>query len=285
MSDRHKVFISFAGEDRPLATRLHRDLSERGAEVFQFLESAQPGTSAWKQVLDSIDESNWFIVLLSRAALESPAVGYEIEHAQYQYINNNRKPRLIPAIVENVEKPRELRTVTDLSFHDYTAALNKLTTMIGLTPAAKNEEEARPQTETGTQLESRTKDDPSFRGESSARDRQILFHAFGPILPVAFQFADEFLANSSALFLCMVGSVGLLTLSGIVLAARSRRSGALKLSFGVLSGGAYPTVLLIVLAFDIGTLTLFWLLSLVCFVALPFGLTVIHSGRKGVLHP
>ena len=142
MSDKQKIFLSFAVEDRLLAERLQADLSERGAEVFQFLRSAVPGTEAWSQVLESIERADWFIVLLTESAIESKPVRYEIRQAQHRYINED-KPRLIPALVEQVEKPSELRIFTNLPFDDYAAALLRLSAMLKLSPGATTQEDSR----------------------------------------------------------------------------------------------------------------------------------------------
>ena len=56
-------FISYSTDDRKLARKLHDDLRDHGAKVYQFEESfeesAKPGSDAWDQVLSSIEESDW----------------------------------------------------------------------------------------------------------------------------------------------------------------------------------------------------------------------------------
>ena len=124
-----KVFVSFSTEQRVLARRLYNDLTAGGAKVFQVEESALPGTEAWSQVLEAIAGADWFVVLLTEAAMESAPVRTEIAHAYYCNVNAGH-PILIPAVVEPVAQPEELRTLADLPFDDYRAGLQTLTQLL-----------------------------------------------------------------------------------------------------------------------------------------------------------
>ncbi len=129
--DQPSVFISYSTKDRDLAKRLHDDLREMGANVFQFEESATPGMPAWKEVIEAIDKADWFVVLLTQAAVESKPVDAEIEHAHHRHLNRGR-PGLVPALVEAGEKPPLLARLTTLPFHDYAAGLDALARQIGV---------------------------------------------------------------------------------------------------------------------------------------------------------
>jgi len=96
-----------------------------GAAVYEFEESAKPGSDAWEEVLARIEDSDWFIVLLTEAAIASKPVTEEIRYAFYCYVNAG-KPTLIPGLIEDVAKPRQLRTFTDLSLSDYDAAFRQI---------------------------------------------------------------------------------------------------------------------------------------------------------------
>ncbi len=127
-----RVFISFTQEDEEVARNLYAALIEAGADVFQFQQSSRPGEVAWKEVHASIEQADWFVVLLSAASLESNAVKDEIEHAYYSRVNQE-KPSLVPAMLEKVQKPSELARFSNLDFHDFDAGLDKLLDTIGLT--------------------------------------------------------------------------------------------------------------------------------------------------------
>jgi len=129
--DSPKIFISFAGQEKALALRLYEELSSLGADVFQFLESGRPGSVAWGQVLDSINEADWFLVLVSKSSVDSKAVKAEIEHAYHCRVNHD-KPVLIPVILEDAQKPSELATFTELDFRDFDKGLQDLSKTIGL---------------------------------------------------------------------------------------------------------------------------------------------------------
>jgi len=52
-----------------------------------------------------------------------------ISYAHYGNVNND-KPMLLPATVEaNVQQPKKLRTVTELSFHTYSEAFDELVSL------------------------------------------------------------------------------------------------------------------------------------------------------------
>ena len=120
-----RFFINYSTDDRKLARKLHDDLREQGANVYQFEKSVRPGTDAWKQVLEAIDRSDWFVALLTPSAAKSNPILAEISHANHRHINNGT-PTLIPAIVKPVDKPTELVRFADLPFANYETGLSAL---------------------------------------------------------------------------------------------------------------------------------------------------------------
>ena len=121
MADEHpKTFISYCTKDTELARRLKEDLSRAGCDSWQFDLSAIPGTDAWNSILERIEKSDFFIVLLSIAATKSKAVQEEISHAHYCSIQNPEgRPRIIPLIIENdVAVPRQIVRAVRLLFRE-----------------------------------------------------------------------------------------------------------------------------------------------------------------------
>ncbi len=106
--DAIKAFISFCSTDRLLAQRLQRDLATAGCSSWQFDISAVPGTDAWDAILERIEQSEFFLVLLSEAAFRSRSVNEEISHAHYCSLNSpSRMPRIIPLVLQDgVTVPR-----------------------------------------------------------------------------------------------------------------------------------------------------------------------------------
>jgi hypothetical protein len=105
-----KTFISYATPDIGLAQRLKEDLQRAGCDPWQFDLSAIPGTDAWTAILERIDKSDFFIVIVSQNAMTSRAVLEEIAHAHYCSVNNaDGRPRIIPLVIEeHVTLPRQI---------------------------------------------------------------------------------------------------------------------------------------------------------------------------------
>ena len=116
--ERIKAFISFCGADRELAQRLQRDLATAGCASWQFDISAIPGTDAWEAILQRIEQSDFFLVLLSEAASQSRGVTEEISHAHYCSLNSpSGVPRIIPLLLQGgVTVPRKIVRAVRLQF-------------------------------------------------------------------------------------------------------------------------------------------------------------------------
>jgi TIR domain len=105
-----RAFISFCGADGVLAQRLQRDLEKSGCATWQFDISAVPGTDAWETILERIEQSEFFLVLLSEAATRSPGVKEELSFAHYRSLNSaSGTPRIIPLVLQDsVTVPRKI---------------------------------------------------------------------------------------------------------------------------------------------------------------------------------
>lgn len=131
-----KAFISFCRADRVLAQRLQRDLATAGCASWQFDISAVPGTDAWDAILERIEQSEFFLVLLSEGTTQSRGVMEEISHAHYCSLNNpSRMPRIIPLVLQDgVTVPRKIVRSVRLSFREntYNADLAVLLHTLGI---------------------------------------------------------------------------------------------------------------------------------------------------------
>ncbi|WP_020670260.1 toll/interleukin-1 receptor domain-containing protein [Amycolatopsis nigrescens] len=74
---RSKVFVSFAGDDRPMAERLGKELDERGIEAFIDVQHILPGENLVLAIDKAIDESDYFVLLWSRHTVDRPWVDLE----------------------------------------------------------------------------------------------------------------------------------------------------------------------------------------------------------------
>jgi hypothetical protein len=122
-----KVFISFSISDGSTAEALYRKLKAAGADVYDFRQTARPGSSAWGEILEWISDCDVFIALISRKSLKSKPVAEEIDCAHYEFINTNRPSRLIPAILEpGIEPSRLLRRFNVHKLHNRGGAIQAL---------------------------------------------------------------------------------------------------------------------------------------------------------------
>jgi len=131
-----RAFISFCSADRVLAQRLQRDLATTGCDSWQFDISAVPGSDAWDAILERIEQSEFFLVLLSEGSTQSRGVAEEISHAHYCSLNSpSRMPRIIPLILQDdVTVPRKIVRLVRLPFREntYDADLALLLRTLGM---------------------------------------------------------------------------------------------------------------------------------------------------------
>jgi hypothetical protein len=133
-----KVFISFATEDAPTAESLFADIHRAGADVFKWGRTDEVGRPTWPQILKWISESDVFIVLISRHALESLAVNDEIDQAAHSHTNRRKPGLIISAVVErNVAPPIVIERFAHLDLIDFESGCERLLTQLGLTRRRK----------------------------------------------------------------------------------------------------------------------------------------------------
>jgi TIR domain len=65
----HQVFISYASEDREYAARLHEDLKMRSIDSWFDRESLLPGQQWRSQIKNAIEQSRYFLALLSEQSV------------------------------------------------------------------------------------------------------------------------------------------------------------------------------------------------------------------------
>jgi hypothetical protein len=136
MTQGPKIFISYSSLDAGLANQLRRDLSEAGADCWLFDHSCTLGTDAWQEILGRIEDSDFYLVLVSSNSNVSSAVRQEINHALYSNINRH-KPICVPLLIEKgVEVPSLLKTKAYLPYFESerSTALPRLKTQLDLDP-------------------------------------------------------------------------------------------------------------------------------------------------------
>jgi hypothetical protein len=91
-----KVFISYAGKDEALASKVVASLEEAGLDAWYSKREIMPGDNAADKISAALQESDAMVVLLTPSSLDSNTVSWEIDYALSQ------KPfrrRLIPVLV------------------------------------------------------------------------------------------------------------------------------------------------------------------------------------------
>ena len=104
MTDAHKIFISYAREDRRLAEKLRTGLKKSGVTVWS--DALLVPGSRWEDKLkEKLRESSVLAVVLTRSAIESDWVQYECELALDQ------QATVVPMLYEQVPLPEVLAPI------------------------------------------------------------------------------------------------------------------------------------------------------------------------------
>lgn len=103
-SERPRVFVSYSTDDRALVhSRLVDPLKHRGVEVFSMAESI-PTAADWERLIgEELDRCDWFVVVVSRAALESKYVHEELTYALNR---QTLEGRIVPVTLGNLDAVR-----------------------------------------------------------------------------------------------------------------------------------------------------------------------------------
>src|SRR5262249_41475117 len=133
------VFISYAHEDESFVSSLVADLRKAGLQIWLDSLEIPVGLTWQRAVEDAINQSRWFVVVLSPASVQSLNVLAEVDHALDQ-----EKP-ILPVLVKDCKRPFRIRAIQYADFTgDYWSGLAKLMAAIGpvVGPAAETETEA-----------------------------------------------------------------------------------------------------------------------------------------------
>jgi hypothetical protein len=103
-----QVFISHSSADKHIADRLAQDLQEQGLRIWLSSEKIRPGDNLKEKVREGLQTSGYLLAILSRSSIRSPWAQEELRMA-LQRERQGKWPRVIPAIVEDVEVPTDVR--------------------------------------------------------------------------------------------------------------------------------------------------------------------------------
>lgn len=132
-----RVFVSFSGKDRDIATRLMADLEARGLIILNREFAISPGESVSAHITTAIGQADAVVVLITRNAARSGWVLREISYALSLHAHL-RRTVIIPVVLEpDSEVPPFLEDLqyADLSMPDrYETELDRLVAVIRQRP-------------------------------------------------------------------------------------------------------------------------------------------------------
>lgn len=106
-----KVFISYSQHDKTIVDEVYNALDGFGYDVFVDRHKIDFGEESWKHKLQSeIERSDFFLLLLSRPAMHSDWVRWEVRRAR----EARKRPKILPVRIDNDEQlDGELAEVVD----------------------------------------------------------------------------------------------------------------------------------------------------------------------------
>lgn len=145
--DARQVFISHAHEDDEFAHRLARDLRAAGWSVWIAPDSILPGETWVEAINRGLDESSYFLLVLTPAAAASPWVNTETNVAIS--LEHQRRMRFVPLDVAPAHPPPLWTAYQNVPFrNDYARGLEHLLDRLnGRPPRRSGERSAKVMTE------------------------------------------------------------------------------------------------------------------------------------------
>ena len=105
---RTQVYICYSSQDLPIAEKLSKTLLLNGHRVWFDKFQMHPGDSLREKLEESIGDSAWFIVVLSRSSANSQWCTHELSVALDLELRDS-KLRVIPILIDDIDIPILLR--------------------------------------------------------------------------------------------------------------------------------------------------------------------------------
>ena len=129
------LFISYSRQDRPFARRIQVDAEANNCLTWFDEKDIQPGDSVPAAITRGLESCDVFVLLVSVASQSSGWVQREYETAlSIQLQSKQKRPRLVPALLDLSTAPVLLKPVRWVSFSDsYTLGITELLSAAGVT--------------------------------------------------------------------------------------------------------------------------------------------------------
>lgn len=111
-----KVFISHSSKDKNFVTKLKKDLNDNQIDTWFDKDEMFPGDDLMEKLIDGLDKSTHFLIILSPSSIESEWVQLELRNALNQ-IQEETLEKIIPIRYRDCEIPKSLERLlfVDLS--------------------------------------------------------------------------------------------------------------------------------------------------------------------------
>ena len=132
-SPQYDVFLSYASDDSEWASKLNQDLEKRGIKTFFAPRDIEPGTKFPPSLVDAIENSRTFAVIVSPKSMESAWVEDECGRAQSRANARKDPKRIIPILYQPAPLRDFLGERQAIDFTqpaDYQESLDRLTFVI-----------------------------------------------------------------------------------------------------------------------------------------------------------
>lgn len=129
------LFISYSRQDRPFARRIQVDAEANNCLTWFDEKDIQPGDSVPTEITRGLESCDVFVLLVSVASQSSGWVQREYETAlSIQLQSKEKRPRIVPALLDLSTAPTLLKPVRWVSFSDsYTLGITELLSAAGVT--------------------------------------------------------------------------------------------------------------------------------------------------------
>lgn len=134
MKKRYDLFASYSSRDRDAVDALVRKLSERGLSVWYDQWEMRPGDRLRDRILDGIQASRYFLVMLSPHSVDAPWVKIELDSAMLREIEA-KHVIVIPVLIGDVQPsqiPADMRGKHYLDLRDPQKSRRELDRLLSL---------------------------------------------------------------------------------------------------------------------------------------------------------
>lgn len=115
------AFISHSSKDKPFVRQLAADLVASGVQVWIDEQRIRVGDPIPERVAQGVADSDFFLVVISKASVASPWVQKELNQALVHEIEK-RRVRVMPVLLDRLELPESIR---EKKYADFTESYAK----------------------------------------------------------------------------------------------------------------------------------------------------------------